>query len=77
MSHAARLCLEMGLNRLEVVEKTFPNIEDRALALRSFWSVYIFERRVSLGSGIPFYLQDVLVDPRLIELVSHSSLKVT
>ncbi|KAK5062660.1 hypothetical protein LTR84_004733 [Exophiala bonariae] len=73
MSHAARHCLEMGLNRLDVVEKIFPNPEEREVSVQAFWSVYIFERRVSLGLGIPYYVQDILVDPRLLESALDSS----
>lgn len=62
---AARLCLEMGLHRQVMVEHTFSKPEKRSAALRTFWSVYMFERRTSLGQGIPFLIQDSYVDPSL------------
>lgn len=70
MGFAARLCLEMGLHRQEMVEKLFTTIEERDTARRVFWSVYMFERRTSLGQGIPFIIQDSYVDPSLFSLVS-------
>ncbi|KIW99466.1 uncharacterized protein Z518_11205 [Rhinocladiella mackenziei CBS 650.93] len=71
---AARLCLEMGLHRREIVEKTFPNPEERSVALRTFWSVYMLERRTSLDLGIPFYIQDSYVHPSLFELDESDSI---
>ncbi|KAH6972505.1 hypothetical protein BKA56DRAFT_493546 [Ilyonectria sp. MPI-CAGE-AT-0026] len=65
---AARLCLEMGLHRRLMVENAFPNLEERSDALRTFWSVYMLERRTSLGQGIPFSIQDSYVDPSLFTL---------
>jgi hypothetical protein len=64
------MCLEMGLHRREMIERRFPAHESQLLALRAFWSVYMFERRVSLGLGIPFYIHDSYVDPSLFEMVS-------
>lgn len=61
----------MGLHRREVIERTFPTLEGREIALQAFWSVYMFERRVSLGLGIPFYLQDSYIDPSMFEMVSR------
>ncbi|KAJ4035296.1 hypothetical protein NW761_014884 [Fusarium oxysporum] len=69
---AARLCLEMGLHRRSVVEKIFPNVEERSAAFRTFCSVYMLERRTSLGQGIPFSIQDSHVDPSLFALVSDT-----
>ncbi|KAM5349799.1 hypothetical protein ACJ41O_006304 [Fusarium nematophilum] len=65
---AARLCLEMGLHRRATVESTFSNLEERSTALRTFWSVYLLERRTSLGQGVPFSIQDSYVDPTLFTL---------
>ena len=66
---AARLCLEMGLHRKEVILKTFPDQEERIVALRVFWSVYTFERRTSLGQGVPYSIQDSHIDPSLFTIV--------
>lgn len=54
-----------------MLEKNYVGLDARSKALGAFWSVYMFERRVSLGLGIPFYLQDSYVDPFLFDLVSH------
>lgn len=66
---AARLCLEMGLHRQAMVENNFPKPDERCVALRTFWSVYMFERRTSLGQGIAFLIQDSYVDPSLFASV--------
>lgn len=60
----------MGLHRRLMVENAFPNLEERSDALKTFWSVYMLERRTSLGQGIPFSIQDSYVDPSLFTLVS-------
>lgn len=36
--------------------------------LRVFWSAYTLDRRCSLGLGVPFVIQDNLIDPALIRL---------
>ena len=69
---AARLCLEMGLHRQTMIENTFPKHEKRCAALRTFWSVYMFERRTSLGQGIAFLIQDSHIDPSLFSSVRKS-----
>lgn len=65
ISFAARLCLETGLHRRAMLEKIFPNTAQCVDALQAFWAVYMFERRLSLGQGIPFSIQDSYID-RLI-----------
>lgn len=60
----------MGLHRRLMVENAFPNLEERSDAVKTFWSVYMLERRTSLGQGIPFSIQDSYVDPSLFTLVS-------
>lgn len=64
------MCLEMGLHRRKMIERRFPDPESRLLAVQAFWSVYMFERRVSLGLGIPYYIHDSYLDPALFEMVS-------
>ncbi|KAI9804259.1 MAG: hypothetical protein M1833_007066 [Piccolia ochrophora] len=61
----ARMCLEMGLHRREVLD-SFDD-EDRRWAVRLFWSVYCLDRRWSFGTGMPFALQDSDLDPQLLE----------
>ncbi|KAF5703650.1 hypothetical protein FMUND_12904 [Fusarium mundagurra] len=62
---AARLCLEIGLHRHTTIKKVFANHEDRKTALDVFWSVYMLERRICLGQGIPYSIQDSYVDQSL------------
>ena len=66
---AARMCLEMGLHRQAMIENTFAEPEERVVALRTFWSVYMFERRISLAQGIAFLIQDSYIDPSLLASV--------
>lgn len=66
---AARMCLELGLHRRDALMKSFPN-EDQWLEItRLFWSVYSLDRRWSLGTGLPFVIQDEDIDPNLPEPV--------
>lgn len=62
VSFAARLCLETGLHRRAMLENIFPNTAQRIEALQAFWAVYMLERRLSLGQGIPFSIQDSYID---------------
>ena len=67
---AARLCLEMGMNRCEILLRTFPGEAELSLAVRVFWSVYTLDRRASFGTGTSFVIQDSDIDPALPEPVS-------
>lgn len=69
---ASRLCLEMGLHRRSAVEKAYSDAGERTIAMQTFWSVYMLERRTSLGQGIPFSLQENIVDPSLFSMVGDS-----
>jgi hypothetical protein len=62
---AARQCLELGLHRRETYTSIFPDPEEQAAAIRTFWSVYVLDRRWSFGTGMPFALQDADIDPNL------------
>lgn len=62
IAFAARLCLETGLHRRAMLEKIFPDTAQCVDALQSFWAVYMLERRLSLGQGIPFSIQDSYID---------------
>jgi hypothetical protein len=55
----------MGLHRRDALVKHFPDEGARKQALRIFWSVFTLDRRSSLGLGVPFVIQDTLVDPTL------------
>ncbi|KIW25685.1 uncharacterized protein PV07_08846 [Cladophialophora immunda] len=65
---ASRRCLEMGLHRRETLLKHFPGEDARKEVLRIFWSVYTLDRRTSLGLGVPFVIQDSLVDSALVSI---------
>ncbi|KAF2818628.1 hypothetical protein CC86DRAFT_154613 [Ophiobolus disseminans] len=65
IAFAARLCLEAGLHRRVMLDKLFPDAAECVDALQSFWAVYMFERRLSLGQGIPFSIQDSYIDRSL------------
>ncbi|CAO2650750.1 Nn.00g020420.m01.CDS01 [Neocucurbitaria sp. VM-36] len=62
---AARHCLELGLHRRETYATLFPDPEEHAAAIRTFWSIYVLDRRWSFGTGMPFALQDADIDANL------------
>ncbi|KAF2472177.1 uncharacterized protein BDR25DRAFT_284704 [Lindgomyces ingoldianus] len=62
---AARQCLELGLHRRETYNTVFADPEEQSSAIRTFWSVYVLDRRWSFGTGMPFALQDADIDPNL------------
>ena len=55
---AARNCLAMGLHQPATYNHHFTDEEERTSALRTFWVVYVLDRRWSFGSGLPFALTD-------------------
>jgi hypothetical protein len=67
---AVRLTLEMGLHRREALIRSFPIEDECSWALKLFWSIYTLDRRWSFGTGMPFALQDMDIDPFLPEPVS-------
>jgi hypothetical protein len=67
---ASRLCLEIGLHRRQNLLKNFANDEERSWATKLFWSIYVLDRRWSMGTGMPFAVQDLDIDPSLPEPVS-------
>ncbi|KAF2158852.1 hypothetical protein M409DRAFT_61275 [Zasmidium cellare ATCC 36951] len=56
-AHAARLCLEMGINRKDA-NCTFKTPQDALLATKVVWAVFVLDRRSSIALGIPFVVQD-------------------
>ncbi|EKV05309.1 Fungal specific transcription factor, putative [Penicillium digitatum PHI26] len=64
---AARMCLAMGLHRRDALVKSFPVEQQWNEVTRLFWSVYSLDRRWSLGTGLPFVIQDEDIDPNLPE----------
>ena len=66
------MCVELGLHRRDSLFKNFPDEEDRANAVRLFWSIYCLDRRWSFGTGMPFAMQDADIDPSIPGPVSLS-----
>ena len=66
---AARMCLELGFHRRDALMKSFPNEEQWPDITKIFWTVYSLDRRWSLGTGLPFVIQDEDIDPNLPEPV--------
>ena len=64
------MCIEIGLHRAETLFKRFSNDEERSWAIKLFWSIYVLDRRWSMGTGMPFAVQDTDIDPSLPEPVS-------
>ncbi|KAH9865544.1 hypothetical protein J1614_009129 [Plenodomus biglobosus] len=62
---AARHCLELGLHRRETYQTLFPDPDEQASAIRTFWCIYVLDRRWSFGTGMPFALQDADIDANL------------
>ncbi|KAL5116523.1 hypothetical protein ACEQ8H_005519 [Pleosporales sp. CAS-2024a] len=62
---AARHCLELGLHRRETYPTLFLDPDEQAAAIRTFWCIYVLDRRWSFGTGMPFALQDADIDPNL------------
>lgn len=57
MGQVARMCLEMGIHRRSGL-LMIDNEGERQAALTSFWFAYVFDRRWSLGTGMPWVIQD-------------------
>ena len=66
---AARMCLEMGLHRRDAMMRSFPEEQQWPDITRTFWSVFVLDRRWSLGTGLPFVIQDDDIDLNLPEPV--------
>lgn len=64
MGQVARLCLEMGIHRREVIAK-IEGEQKRKNAINTFWSAYVLDRRWSFGTGFPFVVHDDKIDPQL------------
>ncbi|KAF2722625.1 hypothetical protein K431DRAFT_293263 [Polychaeton citri CBS 116435] len=60
----ARLCIELGLHRLETYE-AMEDQSEREETLLLFWAIYVLDRRWSFGTGMPFSLQDGDIDARI------------
>lgn len=64
---ACREALVLGLHRRITLFETFPTKEDRDLAVRVFWTIYVLDRRWSFGTNLSFALVDRDIDMELPE----------
>ncbi|KAI0465843.1 fungal-specific transcription factor domain-containing protein [Xylaria cf. heliscus] len=64
MGQVVRLCLELGLHRRDVVEQ-IKDEEARKLAINTFWSAYVLDRRWAFSAGLPYVVPDEEIDPDL------------
>ncbi|KIY03899.1 uncharacterized protein Z520_00591 [Fonsecaea multimorphosa CBS 102226] len=64
---AARIALELGLHLHDPPFATFQSARERERANRLFWCIYCLDKRWSLGTGLPFGIQDADIDPSLPE----------
>lgn len=62
---AARLCLELGLHRSEIVTEMFDTPEAVHDAVRLFWVVYVCDKRWAFSTGLDFAIRDEEIDPKL------------
>ena len=70
---AVRGVLEMGLHRRSTwlcKIGNFPGDLERTWAIKLFWCIYCLDRRWSLGTGLPFAIQDADMDVELPKIVS-------
>jgi hypothetical protein len=49
----------------------FPDPEEQAAAIRTFWTIYVLDRRWSFGTGMPFALQDADIDTNVPKPVCY------
>ncbi|KAJ9659532.1 hypothetical protein H2198_003108 [Neophaeococcomyces mojaviensis] len=59
---AARLSLEAGLYRREVLKASFPEKKERLHAVTVLWSIFVLDRQFSFATGLPQCLQENDVD---------------
>ncbi|KAI0545150.1 fungal-specific transcription factor domain-containing protein [Xylaria curta] len=64
MGQVVRLCLELGLHRRDVVMQ-IKDEEERKLAVNTFWSAYVLDRRWAFSAGLPYVVPDEEIDPDL------------
>ncbi|KAL6921136.1 hypothetical protein FSST1_005162 [Fusarium sambucinum] len=68
---AGRESIEAGLHRRASLLENFKNPQERDLALRCFWCVYILDRRWSYGTSLSFGISDRDIDPQLPDPTHH------
>ncbi|KAI1446519.1 hypothetical protein F5Y02DRAFT_64907 [Annulohypoxylon stygium] len=70
MGQVTRLCFELGLHRLDAIQR-IDNEEERNNAINTFWAAYVLDRRWAFGTGLPFTVPDEEIDPQLPFPDSH------
>ncbi|KAI0201662.1 fungal-specific transcription factor domain-containing protein [Astrocystis sublimbata] len=80
MGQVVRLCLELGLHRRDVIEQ-IKDEEERKLAINTFWSAYVLDRRWAFSAGLPYVVPDEEIDydlpspyPFLVMMITYSKL---
>ncbi|KAF2095117.1 hypothetical protein NA57DRAFT_59864 [Rhizodiscina lignyota] len=63
ISNLTRIILELGLNRLVVLDRSFPDPSDRAQAVNTIWTVYVLDQHLSYALGLSMALRDMNLDP--------------
>lgn len=71
---AALIALELGWHLRTPHDDMLYNNTTRQHAIRLFWCIYIFDRRCSFNTGLPFAVNDSEIDPELPEPVSPAHL---
>ncbi len=66
----ARISLELGLHRQNVLLRAYVDKRERANAVNTFWAIYVLDRQLSYGLGLPKILQDADLDANLPDPVS-------
>ncbi|RGP72013.1 transcription factor [Fusarium longipes] len=69
IGNAGRETIEIGLHRRSSLLENFKDTQERDLAIRCFWCVYILDRRLSYGTSLSFGISDRDIDPQLPEPV--------
>jgi hypothetical protein len=58
----ARMTLEAGLHRREVLFRTFSTRKDRMKAVMVLWSIFVFDRQFSYAAGLPDSMKHDVMD---------------
>ncbi|KAK2612038.1 hypothetical protein QQS21_002003 [Conoideocrella luteorostrata] len=64
-AHASRLCLELGINRRDILGAD-KELDDAVLAAKLVLAVFVLDRRSSIALGIPFVIQDQDLETALV-----------
>ncbi|KAI5859290.1 hypothetical protein GGS23DRAFT_328490 [Durotheca rogersii] len=70
MGQVTRLCFELGLHRRDAIRQ-IGDEEERKNATNTFWAAYVLDRRWAFGTGLPYTVPDVEIDPQLPYPDSH------